>query len=393
MSDEIKTVLFTGIPVLQDVVLILLFIRGMTVKRKRKEERQARLVSLSPMLLWVGAIGGGLLSVPLTLSGRQDPEPALIVFEAGVLGCIAMMLAYCNETVTYDRATFTVSDLFGRKRTWDYGEITGLSRRGGDVVLRCGRRRIRLDAMAAGIEQFLKYADEGYFRRRNKYIPLIPRRTDPMKGNLDTPWLYLFIYLFMFAGGVVFILLSAGTIRPPDGRVPADAAVIRTPFESWEKTGKHDGTLALRAADYDKPFTLSWLSGYAVPVPDPDALCSGEEYVLTVRELKQEYDIRGLSTHDGQPLITAYDRNAAYRRSQLPAVIFLLIFAFVEMAFAVFGILVGRHPEKYPARFRGMFYRDTAWLKDFSRSGKEKRNAASPGRDRPRTDTGRDRRR
>lgn len=363
MSDEVKFVLFTVIPIIQDVLIIILFARGTILHRKRKASKSDRIVSLSPILLWVGAIGGSLLSVPGTLSRgtEQWPDGVWYIFEAFILACIAMMLAYCNETVTYEESKFEASNLLGIKHTYDYGEITGIASKGGDTILYCGRRRIRLDTMSFGGDKFVAYADKAYFRQHKKYIPVRMSRKDPMNGNLDTPWLYFFIYLLGFACFVTMIVFPGYTLRPADSKLPADAMELRTSFSSYERTKKEQGTLILHAVDYEKPFTLSWLSGYEIALPDPETLCSGEEYVLTIEEGKSKYWIYSMSTGNGQEIINAYDRNTAYRNTQIAPCIGLLIFGTLGSVFCIFGILVGRHPERYPGWFRGLFYKGSAW--------------------------------
>ena len=87
-----------------------------------------------------------------------------------------MMLAYCNETVTYDDTTFTASNLLGIKHTYDYGEITGISRRGDDTFLWCGRRKIRLDTISFGDDELVAFADKEYFKRYKKHIPIHKRQ-------------------------------------------------------------------------------------------------------------------------------------------------------------------------------------------------------------------------
>ena len=177
MSATIKFVLFFVVPIIQDVLLALLFVRGMVLRKKRKDNQYDHLVSVSSVLLWVGAVCGGVLSIPVTLFGPDDtPDGVWYMFEVSVLGCIALILVYCNETVTYDDTTFTASNLFGIKHTYDYGEITGISRSGDDTFLWCGRRKIHLDTMSFGYGELLAYADKEYFKRYKKHIPIHKRR-------------------------------------------------------------------------------------------------------------------------------------------------------------------------------------------------------------------------
>ena len=364
VPDIVKFVLFSVVPIIQDMLLVLLFVRGMALRQKRKDTRYDLLVSLRPVLLWVGAVCGGVLSVPVTLFGLDDMSSGVwVLFEVVVLACIAMLLAYCNETVTYDKLGFHARNIIGIERSYDYGEITGISRKGDDTVLRCGRRRIRLDAMSFGGDKFVAYADKAYFRQYKRYIPVFKPKKDPLNGNLDTPWLYLVVYVFILAGGILMSILSVSVLRPAKDELPADAVELRTAFSSYEHTKKDSGTLVLYAPGYDKPFSISWLSGYRDHAPDPDTLCNGEDYILSVREGKQEYWIHAISTADHRSILSAYDCNTAYRNTQYVACILLLLIAMPAFTLTgLFGILVGRHPERYSRRFRRLFYKDSAWV-------------------------------
>ena len=363
MPATVTLVLFSVVPIIQDVFLVLLFVHGMVLRKKRKDTQYDRLVSLSPVLLWVGTVCGGVFSIPVTLFGTDDiPGGVWCFFEVVVLACIAMMLAYCNETVTYDESRFETKNLFGRKRSYGYGEITGISSKGGDTILYCGRRRIRLDTMSSGDDEFVTFAAKTYYRQHKKDIPVQKPKKDPMNGNLDTPWLYFSIYLLGFAGFFAMIVLPVYSLRPADSKLPADAMELRTSFSSYERTRKEQGTLILHAADYEKPFTLSWLSGYEITLPAPETLCSGEEYVLIIEEGKEEYWIYSMSTGNGREIMNAYDRNTACRNTQIVPCIGLLIFGILGAVFCIFGILVGRHPERYPGWFCGLFYKRSAWM-------------------------------
>ena len=362
MPDTVKFVLFSAVPIIQDVFLILLFIRGMVLCKNRKDTQYDRLVSLSPVLLWVGAVCGGMLSVPVTLFGADDiPSGVWYIFEVVVLACIAMMLAYCNETVTYDESRFEKSNLFGIKHSYDYGEITGISRKGGDTILRCGRRRIRLDTMTLGSSEFVAHADKAYIMRHKKHLPVYKSKKDPMNGNLDTPWLYLFISVFTLIASIGMIILPGFVLRPADDSIPSDAVEVRTTFSSYNRVKKESGTILLYAPGFEKPFAIAWLSGYEVSVPDPEMLCGGDYFHVVADEARDQYYICAISNDYNSRILSSYDYNTAYRNTQVVPCICLMIMGGVIAAVSVLMVLVGRHPERYPGWFRSLFYKDWAW--------------------------------
>lgn len=353
------------ISVIQDVILICLSIWGFLIRRKRSRSGCSNTVFLSSLLLWTGFLCGSIFSIPLTLSNPTTLSYGTrFVFEIAVLLCIAMLLAYCNNTVVYDASGFTARNLLGRKYTCRYEELTGISRKSGSIILRCGKRKIILDSMASGREKFIAFADKSYFKLTHTHIPEHTAKHDPMNGNLNAPWLYFSIYFIMAACWLGFIFLAAFVLKPADGSVPVDAIEIYTELSSYEYLKKDHGTLIFHSPDYEKPFYLSYLTEYEITPPEPSVLCSRNTYRLTVHETNTQYKICAVSTEDGDQIISALDANIAYKNSQRGASIALLIMCVIFFILSVHGILVGRYPERYPRNFRKLFYKDIAWSRN-----------------------------
>lgn len=361
--------LFPALPIIQDALIALLIVYGFITYFRRKRSDNACCVQLSPILLWIGSVACVFFSIPVNLFGpAEEPKFVWHFFEAFLLLNAAMLLAYCNETIRYDDAQFEARDLFGRKRVFRYGEITGLSRRGQDAILHCGRKKVRLDTLAEGTVDFIKQADKAYFRQYQKRIPNLPRKKDPMNGNLDTPWLYFFVSLIIcLLTAAMLCFFGYQILRPADGRVPKNAAKIQTSFSYYEQTGKHD-LLRLYAPDNEKPYELGNLSGYEISLPDPDTLCGGETFTLTVSEGTREYTIYTISTADGRQLISPLDRDIAYKNASHTTFIVLSVLSAVGFLFSISVIIVGRHPERFPAWLRKLYFQDTAWVGRYGES-------------------------
>ena len=367
-----QSILFYGLrimPVVQDILLIILAARGFRLRRERGKTNASELVSLSEMLLWVGCIVGSILSVPITLFTPQNMQNGVWwIFELAVLVCLAMLLAYCNDTIQYDAAGFEASTLFGRKRRYSYGQISAFSRSLGDVILHCEGKRIRLDAMAENRDTFLDYADKAHRRETGKNIPFLKPTHDPMNGNIENPWLHFIIQLCIGLCGVAMAAQGILGMLPPSGKIAENTAEYFTSFSSCEYSKECDGTLILKAPDYEKPFHLEWLDGYEIPLPSPDELTDGTFYRVAARATKQNYSIYAVYRADGTPTIRAFDRNTAYKNTQRGASFVFLIGGFLGILGFVLGILVGRHPENYPAFVRELFYKDYVWI---SKNGKQ----------------------
>ena len=367
-----QSILFYGLrimPVVQDILLIILAARGFRLRRERGKTNASELVSLSEMLLWVGCIVGSILSVPITLFTPQNMQNGVWwIFELAVLVCLAMLLAYCNDTIQYDAAGFEASTLFGRKRRYSYGQISAFSRSLGDVILHCEGKRIRLDAMAENRDTFLDYADKAHRRETGKNIPFLKPTHDPMNGNIENPWLHFIIQLCIGLCGVAMAAQGILGLLPPSDKVAENTAEYFTSFSSCEYSKECDGTLILKAPDYEKAFRLEWLDGYEIPLPSPDELTDGTFYRVAARATKQNYSIYAVYRADGTPIIRAFDRNTAYKNTQRGASFVFLIGGFLGILGSALGILVGRHPENYPAFVRELFYKDYVWI---SKNGKQ----------------------
>ena len=367
-----QNILFYGLrilPIVQDILLIILAARGFRLHRERAKTNASGLVSLNGMLLWVGCIVGSILSVPITLFTPQDMQNGVWwIFELAVLVCLAMLLAYCNDTIRYNAAGFEASTLFGRKRRYSYGQISAFSRSLGDVILHCEGKRIRLDAMVETRDTFLDYADRAHRRETGKNIPFLKPTHDPMNGNIENPWLHFIIQLCIGLCGVAMAAQGILGMLPPSDKIAENTAEYFTSFSSCEYSKECDGTLILKAPDYEKAFRLEWLDGYEIPHPSPDELTDGTFYRIAARATKQNYSIYAVYRADGTPIIRAFDRNTAYKNTQRGAAFVFLIGGFLGILGSVLGILVGRHPENYPAFVRELFYKDYVWI---SKNGKQ----------------------
>lgn len=373
MLNILNIFLFSVVPVIQDVFLVLLIIRGVIINRKRGWTGvSVRRLFWSSSLLWTGTFCGGLFSIPVTVIGLglldQGPDGVWYLFEGFILVSIAMLLAYCNSTIEYDGTGFTVSNIFGGKHRFRYGDISGIWNRGvlSDIVLYCGRRKIRLDYLLVGREVFVAYANQAYFNRYKANIPEQTPKFDPMKGNVDTPWVYLFYAVLVFVlSTIVLIIFPVYVLQPPDDSIPKEAVEIHTAFSSFDKK-KFGEDIILYAPDHEKPFVISWKSGYEISLPEPETLCGGRAFYIVAVEGKEQYSIYAISDENHNSIITAYDYNTAYRNYSRIACILMLIAGIIADIFAVFWVLVGRYPKRYPAWVRRIFYQDWMWTVDFT---------------------------
>lgn len=176
-------------------------------------------------------------------------------------------------------------------------------------------------------------------------------RTDPMNGNLRSPWYFLFLHLEICSLALIMFVFSIIGLRPANGRAPSSAEEIQTAFSSYERLEREHGTLLLYSAERDKPFRISNLSCYEVPLPSPDSLCSGERYIVLIEDGSEAYTVYAISTADTQKIISVADCNTASRNARVTGCVIFTFLSVLFFLFSLFRILVGRYPERFPVRF------------------------------------------
>ena len=147
---------------------------------------------------------------------------------------------------------------------------------------------------------------------------------------------------------------------------------------------KFDGMTARELLTYvgegtdDRVFALAQLLRLGVGIDRITAATAIDRFFIQklvhiVEEEKTEYWIRAISTADQRLLLSAYDYSTAYRNTQFWPCIGLIVFSVFEICFAVFGILVGRNPDRFPERLRKLFYQPWVWTSSSYQNGKSRK--------------------
>ncbi|MBQ9543847.1 MAG: hypothetical protein IJV00_01815 [Clostridia bacterium] len=367
MSDSLSFVLFTIVPAIQLVVFGVLVYRGFALRGERAE-RTARakasfipdgLVYLDPIALYAGTAAGGVFGTILLVFRDSLELWPRIGFEIFFLAGLLLIIAYCSDMLVYDESGFEKRTLLGKKTKYSYDLITAARCCDTYVVVVCGKNKIKLDRLMIGRSAFFLYACKQHKRIMKRGIPLWkPSGFSPLAG-VETPWLFFIVYSFLFVLSVlVFIILPITVLVPADGITPPDAQTISTSFSSYERTKADGGTFRFFASGYDKPFCLMWLSGFEVPVPDPEELCGTDVFTVVCHETAKYYSIYSFSSSDGAEMVSVLDSQKAYKNDQRFACILLIIAGVICSVFFAFAFPVRRRPERYPVWFRRWYYKD-----------------------------------
>ena len=210
MTYEQKVALSALFAVVQGLLIVLLIIRCIREYRTRQSSDISHFVSLPPIVFLVGAVAGIIVSVPVSVPFLLKlPVAAWCVCEFFVLVSMAMMSAYVFETITYDGVGFEKRNFLGKKTRYEYKNITGISSPvAADVIIYVGRKRIRIDSMSYGGSDFAEYVSEVYSAWYERDIPIIEPKCDPMKGNIENPWVHFVLFLIGILGGVFLAVIA-----------------------------------------------------------------------------------------------------------------------------------------------------------------------------------------
>ena len=115
----------------------------------KHERRKAGKVVLSKAILVIGIIEIIVFTVPvvLTLSGKSIAMTLSLMLFA-VPGWL-MVLGYLNCRVYYDEREFVSKNIFGKKRRYNYSEITGIRINENDSYIYVGKKKILTNLLSA----------------------------------------------------------------------------------------------------------------------------------------------------------------------------------------------------------------------------------------------------
>lgn len=324
---------------------------------KKPRKATAGMVYLSPFLLWVGIICGGIFLIPGLLvpfhTGDWTGGIFFLCFSA--LG-FSLVVGYINCRIWYTDTEFTVKYFLGYRRTFTYDQIESIRGNTRDVKLMVNGCAVRIDELSVGKYEFLDLARKQYrITHGGKAIPKITKdKWDLFNGHVDNPGEFLFGYLlvalFMPAGLLICfftvkptpveeLTMVTGTVMPVtvDGR----DLVIRVDGVEMEIWG-HKRTLTdaeefLLRCNQGEVFTLGFRT---VTNDDDEFIGYCVEYILDAQ---------------GNTWITPRDaRNDRFFTAGIAFGIVELIW----LAFCGTSIYVGRNPHKFSKRVVRWFFKE-----------------------------------
>lgn len=222
------SVLYLIIPLIQDIIIVMLIIKSVSVRKERRsEEKRSHVVYLDPGIMWFGSFFVGALCVPVTLLEPGEMSAGVWwVFEFFIILFILVFVALINSHIYYNDSKIEVSNIFGKKRVYSYEEITGIAGQGKDHIIYCGQKKIAVDGFSVGGKEFIECADREFARLTGEEIPRCEPKRDPMNGNVSSPWFIIILFSIMLAGSLGLLGFSLYRILSGSENVGVSIALI-----------------------------------------------------------------------------------------------------------------------------------------------------------------------
>lgn len=333
-------------------LVIRLLDEAMRNPRKPKDN----MVYLSPVLLWVGIVCTGIFLIPglIVPLVTGDWESGFFLVFAAMSGSI--IVAYVNCRIWYTDTEFTVKYFLGFRRTFSYAEIESIQGKTRDVKLKVRGCTVRVDELAVGKEEFLKFARKQYrIAHGGKAIPVVKKIWwDPFQGHVDNPGEFLVAYGLIAVLMPVLIIALLFFTSP----TPMEDLTVVTTAVSYESEQKTD--LVIYANDMELK-----IRGYRSTVSDPDAFlrscAAGEQFTLGYSVIKDDdenitgYSVKYIADAQGTVWITPED---AFRYQLRTTTLLFTGFEIVWLVFCAISIYVGRNPHKFSKKVVRLFFKD-----------------------------------
>lgn len=331
--------------------------------RKRTHKSSGSVV-LPNFVLYIGLVDAVFCSGVLIWALIGGNGTNLVALWTGIvfflLGAV-LIAAYSNCRIHYDGKGFSAGNLLGIHRRFSYSDITGMRGLHRDVTLWLGRKKVRVDSLAVGREEFLDYVR--YVYRCEHDGLAIPQmggadsaRSDLFHGHVEAPGEFVFVYSLVIAlclGVTVWAFFSA--FKPK-----MDASAEKT--VSFVSASVDHRDLWLRDSD-GIDYKLKSFERYAENL---DFLYAqiGEKTRFVVRyddiSNRDEYYrfLLQLTGVDGTTVLSEESSLRQERDSSLVAAGVGLGMALLIGAVFLETIRVGRHPERYSRWFVRLFFKD-----------------------------------
>ncbi len=322
------------------------FIQKITEALKKPKKAKGRQVYLPIFLLFLGiteclVVFAIMLAAYFSGASMGDLIGISLLSLLGII----LILGYLNCRVTYDENGFTAKNIIGIKRQYRYSDITGISKGRRDQYLYVGKRKILLDEIAIGKNEFLSFARKQYrISHSGQSIPQTVKK-DIFNGHIDNPGEFIFIYAMLAVISIGCTILCVVFLLSP--LKEEDTMHKTVAFISCEQ--KED---ELILDDGSEMIYRLRFSPEDIPIENILAVCNGETHLdVYVKEITPDddpayFDIKAIY-HDEEAVFSFEDYNTLNREGAGTIILFFVGLNILWGAVIVVSIIVGRNPNKY----------------------------------------------
>ncbi|HCD91617.1 MAG TPA: hypothetical protein DEQ52_08085 [Ruminococcaceae bacterium] len=339
-------------------------------------------VTMPKVFLGVGIFDVIAMGVGIYFSLRfKEILPAVIFSILALLG-IFLIIGYFNQRIYYSSDKFVSSNFWGVKRTYSYGEITGIMGygRNTDVKIYIGDKKIAIDRMAVGKKEFIEFALKRHRELKHKNIPLLraAKKKDLFNGNIANPGEFIAVYIIIAVGVVllfgIMIFLMFQTPSNPDIRYSA------VTFDNCKVSGKDlqlrvKGDLSYKINYYDE--VLPNADAFLAKYKNGGILKLGYQRIYSRKYEPDYYKVYYVQSANGEILVTPEKTSEVFERHSKeddPKMIALLsVLMLFLLSFIPGSIYAGRHADTLNPKIVRIFFKPDCILCSGGSAPKRKR--------------------
>ncbi len=190
-----------------------------------------------------------------------------ILFLILALFSVAFAVAYFNMRITYTNDCFTAHSIFGRKRTFEYGQITSVKRHPAEFMLYMGNKKVRVEYLLTGSHDFLTHVERKYRELHGgAEIPLASQKEkDIFHGNSPdkcASFIVAYLIVFVLIAGVFGFCVSM-TVKSGDPKSILISSIVLGVFILvWIVYGIFSIIAGRNPMKYEKVLWLFFKEGY-----------------------------------------------------------------------------------------------------------------------------------
>ena len=263
---------------------------------------------------------------------------------------IAGVIYYYNCRIYYGEQTFTVSNFFGKKRTYHYENIENIIQ-GSQVwefFLKDGKFRTRI-AMS-GCYSFLAHA------KKKKNFPVSTKRTkDIFNNNVKNPDSFVALFWIVMSMFIIGIFCCAIFGFPKDYSSLQEESIF---FENYETTKSFSNDLILYSSKTALPYRIF---GYNKKIENIDEffkkIDQHTEFSIRARlvEKNDYYEIITITSEDNFISIDSAHQFEFHR--YIVVLISLVLILFILLTISGIMVCIGRNPNRYSDRIVHLFFK------------------------------------